>query len=167
MSTGNSSVAFVAKHDIPPSPPPASAVGPVKWVRENLFNGPVNSVLTVVFSVLVIWLVLSILPWFVDSSWHPAEMSLQGCRAEAEGACFAVIVERWHQFMFGFYDQTYFRPSLAFILVVIALAPVLFDKAPRQLLIVTGIAPFAGFWLIWGGTVWARSPRLRGLLSAG
>lgn len=87
MSTGNSSVAFVAKHDIPPSPPPASAVGPVKWVRENLFNGPVNSVLTVVFSVLVIWLVLSILPWFVDSSWHPAEMSLQGCRAEAEGAC--------------------------------------------------------------------------------
>lgn len=64
--------------------------------------------------------------------------------------------------MFGFYDQTYFRPSLAFILVVIALAPVLFDKAPRQLLIVTGIAPFAGFWLIWGGTVWGPLAALAG-----
>ena len=35
-----------------------------------------------------------------------------------------------------------------------ALAPVLFDRVPRPLLIVTALFPFIAYWLIWGGTFW-------------
>ena len=148
-------IAFVADGQIPASPPPSDAVGPVKWMRENLFSGILNSILTIVSVVLVIFLAYEILPWFIDSSWTPAEMSLAGCRAEASGACFAVIVERFWQFVFGFYpSELYWRPTLAFILLLVSIYPVLFDTAPRKLLILTAVYPMLGYWLIWGGSVW-------------
>ncbi len=44
-----------------------------------------------------------------------------------EGACWALIRERWHQFLFGFYPgNLYWRPVLAFGLMLVALAPVLY-----------------------------------------
>jgi general L-amino acid transport system permease protein len=46
---------------------------------------------------------------------------------EATGACWALIRERWHQFLFGFYPaDLYWRPVLALGLLLIALAPVLY-----------------------------------------
>lgn len=155
MSGNTNNVAFVAEKQIPPSPPPSSAVGPIRWMRENLFNGVVNSVLTILAFAAIFYLLKGILPWLIDSSWHPADMSLRGCRAEVEGACFAVITERYKQYIFGFYPaESYWRPTLAFIITMIGLAPVLFDKLPRKLLIVSFVGPAASFWLIWGGTIW-------------
>ena len=37
--------------------------------------------------------------------------------------------------------------------MIIAIAPVLFSNIPRGLLVFTGLYPFIGFWLIWGGTI--------------
>ncbi|MEM6622202.1 MAG: amino acid ABC transporter permease [Pseudomonadota bacterium] len=149
------SVAFVATKEIPPSPPPANSVGPVKWLRENLFSGPVNSILSVICVGFIVWMLASIIPWFLDSSWTPEEMSLKGCRAEASGACFAVIVERFWQFIFGFYpSDQYWRPTLAFVLLLVSIWPVLFSSAPRKLLMLTAVYPVLAFWLIWGGTIW-------------
>ncbi|MDC3348197.1 amino acid ABC transporter permease, partial [Paracoccaceae bacterium] len=128
-------IAFVADGQIPASPPPSNAVGPVKWMKDNLFSGAVNSILTIMALFVVFALAYEILPWLINSSWFPEEMSLKGCRAEAEGACFAVLVERRWQFVFGFYPpELYWRPTLAFILLIVALAPVLVERAPRQLL---------------------------------
>lgn len=153
--SANNSVAFVADGQIPASPPPANAVGAVKWIKDNLFSGVVNSVLTIVSIIVVVALAYEILPWLIDSSWFPAEMSLKGCRAEADGACFAVLVERRWQFVYGFYpSELYWRPTLAFILLVVALAPILVERAPRQLLAVTAVYPLLGFVLIWGGSIW-------------
>ncbi len=42
------SVAFVRETQIPPSPPPANETGAVKWMRENLFSGWFNSILTII-----------------------------------------------------------------------------------------------------------------------
>lgn len=161
----NDSIAFVATEQIPPSPPPASAVGPVKWIRENLFSGIVNSVLTLLSIAFVAVLLYEMVPWFWDSSWHPEEMSLKGCRAEASGACFAVLVERFWQFIFGFYPvEHYWRPTLAFALLIVSLWPVLFSSAPRQLLILTGVYPLLGYWLIWGGSIWGPLAVLAGFV---
>ena len=57
----------------------------------------------------------------------------------ATGACWAMIRERWDQFIFGFYppDQ-WWRPILAFGLLFAALAPVLFAGQKRNLTIVLG-----------------------------
>ncbi|MEM8698702.1 MAG: amino acid ABC transporter permease [Pseudomonadota bacterium] len=98
---------------------------------------------------------LEILPWLIDSSWAPAEMSLSGCRAEATGACFAVINERFYQFLFGFYpSELYARPTLAFLGLLLALWPILFENAPRKLLWFSAVYPVLAYFLIWGGTIW-------------
>ncbi|MEQ3755398.1 MAG: amino acid ABC transporter permease, partial [Planktomarina sp.] len=43
--------------------------------------------------------------------------------------------------------------TLAFVLLLVCIAPVLFQKLPRKMLIFSAIYPFLAFWLIWGGTL--------------
>lgn len=158
----NSAIAFVADGQIPASPPPSNAVGPVKWMKDNLFSGVANSILSIVSIVLIIFLAYEIIPWFVDSSWTAG--SLAECREQASGACFAVLVERFWQFIFGFYPaELYWRPTLAFVLLVVAFWPVLFESAPRKLLILTALYPLIGYLLIWGGSIWGPLAVLAGV----
>jgi general L-amino acid transport system permease protein len=150
------SVAFVRTSEIPASPPPYTATGPIKWMRENLFATPANALLTLV-SLYVVYLVLAaVLPWMLNGVWTTS--SLSECREVLQGktgACFSVLSERWNQLLFGFQypSESYWRPTLALVLFFIAAAPVLFFDLPRKLLIFTGLFPFLAFWLIWGGTI--------------
>ena len=76
---------------------------------------------------------------------------------DASGACWAVVRERFNQFMFGFYPpELYWRPILTFVLLLVALAPVLFDWMPmrRQMLIFAGAYPVIAYYLLWGGSIW-------------
>jgi len=154
-------VAFVREKMIPEQDPPLTEAGAIKWIRENLFSGWLNIVLTVL-SVAFIYYVLShILPWFANSVWQAG--SLTECREIRDAtfgpgtssACFAVITDRWEQLMFGFYpSEHYWRPVLALIVFLIALGPVLFPGIPKQMLYFTAASPFVMFWLLWGGTIW-------------
>lgn len=154
----NSDISFVRTETLPQVAPPMGEQGIVKWLRDNLFATPANSVLTVL-ALLAIWLVLkSTMPWIFNGVWNTG--SLAECREVlngTSGACFSVLTERWNQLLFGFKYPTefYWRPVLAFIMMLVAMAPVLFFDLPRKLLIVTGLFPFVAFWLIWGGTIWA------------
>ena len=159
MDTRNHS--FVRNDMLPQIAPPSTAAGPVKWVRENLFSGPLNTILTVIGLLIVYWAVSASLPWWLNSVWNAN--SLGECRdivvasagEGATGACWAMIRERWHQFMFGFYpSELYWRPVLAFVLLFVALAPILFANAPRKMIWFTMAYPFVAFWLLWGGSVW-------------
>ncbi len=148
---------FVASGTIPPSPPPASGSGPIGWLRENLFSGVVNSLLTLASIALVLWIVPGIIQWaFIDAVWFAD--SLEGCRSvNPDGACWAVIVERFDQFIYGFYPpELRWRPNLAFVLLLLALAFVLFDNMPFRPvgLVFAAIYPVVGYFLIWGGTIW-------------
>lgn len=131
-------VSFVRDTMLPPAPPPALQTGAVKWLRENLFAGPFNTALTLVGIVLIYLVVQQFLPWFLHSVWDAT--SLADCRAKiearwgagVEGACWAVIRERWPQFLYGFYPaELYWRPVLAFGLLLICLGPVLFMQSRR------------------------------------
>jgi general L-amino acid transport system permease protein len=63
-----------------------------------------------------------------------------------------VINERFNQFMFGFYpSELYWRPILAFVLLFVALAPVLFNSLPRRMLWFSAVYPIIAYFLIWGG----------------
>ena len=149
-------VAFVREQQIPQSPPPAAETGPVKWLRENLFSSIPYSILTLV-SLYAIFVILSgFLPWALNGVWSTS--NIRECREVLDGArggCFSVLSDRWNQLLFGiaYPSEQYWRPTLAFLLLFGALAPVLFPKAPRQMLILTGLYPFIAFWLIWGGTI--------------
>ncbi|EEX09569.1 glutamate/glutamine/aspartate/asparagine transport system permeaseprotein BztC [Ruegeria lacuscaerulensis ITI-1157] len=163
------SIAFVAEGTIPPSPPPANETGVVKWLRENLFSGVGNSILTIA-SVLLIYVVLkNTLPWIFNGVWNAD--SLSQCReilGGKTGACFAVLAERWNQLIYGFkYPvEAYWRPNLAFLLMLVAAAPVLFFDLPRKMLLFTAVYPFVAFWLIWGGTVLVPLVALFGCVAA-
>jgi general L-amino acid transport system permease protein len=60
--------------------------------------------------------------------------------------------------------ELYWRPVLALILFLVAIAPVLFDELPRKMLCSRWL-PFVCFWLIWGGTIWAPIAVAAGFVS--
>ena len=154
MAENNAS--FVRHELIKEQVPPVSERGLVKWVRENLFSSPFNAIMTV----LSLWVIYSIIagsaPWFINGVWNASSVRecydiLDGVR----GACFAVLKERFPQLIYGFkYPPTeYWRPNITTLLLLVALAPVLFRKLPRQLFAFSIIYPFLAYWLIWGGTI--------------
>ncbi|MDH3666998.1 MAG: amino acid ABC transporter permease [Paracoccaceae bacterium] len=157
--SSDTSISYVASGQIPPSPPPAATTGVMGWMRENLFDGWMNSVLTIVSIAAIVLIVPPIIDWaFLRGVWNAG--SLSECReivaaAHGEGvrgACWAVINERFNQFLFGFYPtHLYWRPILAFVLMFVALAPVLFTQVPRFMLWFSLIYPVVAFLLIWGG----------------
>ena len=154
-----SDVAFVRKEMLPATEPPLGERGVAKWVRENLFSGVLNSVLTVV-SLLAIYLLLgAILPWLLNSVWSTG--SLDECREVlhgTEGACFSVITERWKQMLYGFYPpELYWRANLTLLLLFVALLPVLYDnawKGATAVVVAVGAFVVSG-WLVWW-TYWTE-----------
>jgi general L-amino acid transport system permease protein len=152
---------YVRDAMLPPREPPTRELGAVKWLRENLFSGWLNTALTILAVLAVGKLLMGVIPWLTNGVWDAS--SLGECREkvaalhgpDAVGACFAAIKERWHQWIFGFYPpELYWRPTLSLILVLVALAPILFEWAPRKLLWLTFVVPFLSVWLLWGGSVW-------------
>lgn len=164
-------VAYVRETMLEQKEPPITETGAIKWLRENLFSGAVNIILTVVSIFVIVWGLGHILPWFLNSIWDAG--SLTECReirnelygSDASSACFAVISARWHQLLFGFYPQElYWRPVLAFVLLLSALAPILFNNLPRKLLTWSMLAPFVIYFLLWGGTIWGPLMVLAGFV---
>ena len=162
------SIAFVRETSLPPSAPPDKVGGPVKWVKDNLFPTWANALLTVVALYFLYLLLAGSLPWLLNGVWSAS--SLSECREVldgATGACFSVLSERWHQLLFGFKypSDQYWRPTLALVLLFLAVAPVLFIDLPRKLLYFTGVYPFLAFWLIWGGPIWGPIFALLGVVA--
>ncbi len=141
--------------------PPVTAAGPIGWVRNNLFNGWLNSILTIVAFLLIAKVLMGIMPWIWHGSWTGT--SLQDCRAiirdtygeHATAACWSVIGERYLQLFYGFYpSELYWRVNLAFVGLLVAVAPVLFANLPRKMIWFSALYPFICFWLLWGGAIW-------------
>lgn len=139
----------------PDLPAPSNLVGPIAWVRGNLLSSPTNIVLTV----LAIWFIYLIVPsalnWlFFDAVFTGEDRN--ACRAAGEGACWAFIDERFKLFTYGFYPEEYrWRVNLSFVMLCIAILPVLFDKVPyRKYGLYYAMAfPFIAGWLLVGGSV--------------
>ncbi|MBK5928727.1 amino acid ABC transporter permease [Rhodobaculum claviforme] len=148
--------AFVRDTMLPEAPAPIAQRGAVKWLRENLFSGWMNTALTLASLYVIWWLLAHITPWFGNAVWNAN--SLAECRAILDGrsgACLGVIRDRWHQLLFGFYPpQHYWRPVLALVLLFGALAPMLFSNLPRRLLWLSALYPFVAYHLLWGGSIW-------------
>jgi len=155
---------YVRTEMLPEQTPPTNAIGAVRWVRENLFNGILNSILTILSILAVIWIVMAIGPWLMNSIWNSD--SLSQCREiltaagsvnheGTHGACWGVIKERWPQLLFGFYpSELYWRPTVTFVMMCIAIAPILFPSVPRKVLWFSAAYPFLAVFMLWGGSIW-------------
>ncbi|MDV7104390.1 amino acid ABC transporter permease [Vibrio sp. TH_r3] len=133
-------------------PPPANTVGIVGWVRKNLFNGPINTVLTFVLAYLIFNLLSGIIQWaFINADW--VGTTREAC--SKDGACWVFISVRWDQFMYGFYpsDQLW-RPRLFYATLAIFIGLLVYEKTPKRTWIwmfFVSIYPFIIAGLLYGG----------------
>ena len=113
---------------LPPRPAPAATVGVVGWMRANLFSSYLNIALTLM-SAGLLWVAV---PPFLDWALFGADFSgATGADCTGDGACWAWLDQRIEQFLYGFYPaESYWRVNLAVILLVPALAYLLFDNLP-------------------------------------
>jgi general L-amino acid transport system permease protein len=95
--------------------PPRTSIGVIGWIRNNLFNGMLNSILTLLTLFLLWQFVPPLFRWaFIDSAWHTTG---QACK-DAAGACWSVISMNYRFILFGFYPyEEQWRPFLAMLIL--------------------------------------------------
>lgn len=86
------------------------------WLRENLFNGTSNSIITIILLVALYKIIPPFIKWaFVDSFWFS---TAEACRT-GNGACWSVITHNIRFIIFGFYPhELHWRPLIAMIMLV-------------------------------------------------
>ncbi|HWK46704.1 MAG TPA: amino acid ABC transporter permease [Stellaceae bacterium] len=101
--------------------PPVTQVGVIGWMRANLFNSILNSILTIIFAYIIVRVVYALLDWgLIHAVWHAA--NARACRAADSGACWAFIGEKGRLILFGrFPYEDQWRAVLASVLFVIAM----------------------------------------------
>ena len=152
----DNSNSFVRHEMLSERAPPIGERGVFKWARENLFSSVFNTIMTIVSVWVIYSIAVGVAPWFFNGVWNA--QTTRECYEildGVKGACFAVLQERFPQLIYGFKypSSEYWRPNLATVLLLVALAPVLFRRLPKGLLVFTVIYPFLAYWLIWGGSI--------------
>ena len=96
--------------------PPATNVGIIGWIRQNLFNGYFSSIATILILAGLIRVLPQFIQWaFIDSVWFT---SGQECH-EAAGACWSVITQNIRFNIFGYYPyEEQWRPLIAMIILI-------------------------------------------------
>lgn len=135
----------------PSLPPPSTAVGPVAWVRQNLFSSPLNVFLTL-FSIYIIYLLVPpIVEWgIINATWEGASKA----ECTAGGACWAFINVYFEQFMYGLYpSQETWRINLAVILIVLLIGMFAIKAINKLFLSLTILLvyPVVAYFLFAGG----------------
>jgi general L-amino acid transport system permease protein len=105
--------------------PPSGTVGPIAWLRANLFNSWWSAAITLALIYLVVRAVWSFLDWAVINAVWAVPQGASGpdttvCRnAIGVGACWAVIREKIRFILFAFYpnDQQW-RPAICILLFI-------------------------------------------------
>jgi general L-amino acid transport system permease protein len=133
--------------------PPRIQVGPVAWVRDNLFSSPMNSVLTLVG----LWLIYSVVTGafhfiITTATWTGEDGS--ACRPNL-GACWPMVTAKFGQFMYGRYpDAERWRVNLTYALAIAGLAPLMIPAVPGKMwnaVYMFAIFPVLAFILLVGG----------------
>lgn len=131
-----------------------AAVSPraVAWARANLFRTPLDTAMTTGVAALLLWILSSVLPWaLIDATWTGG--SRADCRGD--GACWAFVVNRAGQFVYGFYPvDGRWRVDLAIAGLVLGLGALLVPAVPGKrysALFMLFVYPAIAFWLLKGG----------------
>jgi general L-amino acid transport system permease protein len=149
---------MVADTDIsaPAEAPPRSIVGPVAWVRRNLFSSWLNAVLTVIGLYLGYTALAGIIHWgVISATFTGADGS--ACTREEAGACWPYVTAKFAQFMYGRYpDEERWRVDLVYVLALAGLIPLMIPRVPGKFwnaIYVFAIFPIIAFFLLVGGAL--------------
>lgn len=158
-NAANAPAAFVRGDLRPADPPPSSEVGALAWLRQNLFTGPVNTLLTIGLVLLAAWVLPPLFRFLVtDAVWTGAnrEACIYTAERTAVGACWAFVRDRVAFFTYGFYPLAErWRVDVFFALLLIGVVWLLNLRAPRRDLgAIYGfvVLPIVSFILLSGST---------------
>lgn len=132
----NAPYAFVRKETLQQEAAPLSVAGPVAWIRNNLFSGPVNSLMTLVCLYIVVTAVPDLVRfYFIDAVWSGTNRD--ACLPEKVGrpvgACWAYVADRFQYFIYGSYPiPQRWRVNIVFAMFALGVVWMLWDKAPLK-----------------------------------
>lgn len=130
------------------------ADGRLSRIRRHYFATPGNTVATLVFAALAIWVIWSLLDWALLNAVFAVD-GRDTCREGIAGACWSVVTNRWRIVLFGLYPyEEQWRSGLACLVMVVVMA---LSCAPwfwsARRLPVLWLAGFAAYYLLMKGGV--------------
>ncbi|WP_311064581.1 amino acid ABC transporter permease [Halomonas sp. DWK9] len=133
-------------------PAPGNSVGAVAWLRANLFNGPINTVFTLIGLYVLYLLVVPTVQWaFINADW--VGTTREDC--SREGACWVFINARFSQFIYGLYpSEETWRANIVFAMFFSLIAWLAIPRLPFKRWVAVFallIFPVISFVLLHGG----------------
>jgi general L-amino acid transport system permease protein len=134
--------------------PPTRAVGPILWLRQNLFSSWTNAVLTLLALWLIWQLAATLFSWGV---LHATWQGRDGSDCHEGGACWPFAQAWFGQFLYGRYpDAERWRVNLTYALAIAGLVPLMVPQIPGKLwssLYVLVVFPVLAVTLLSGGVL--------------
>lgn len=126
-------LSFVRSQLEPAKPAPQKTSGVDVWIRKNLFATPGDGVLTILAMLFLLWVVPPLYGFLIGRAVPPGG-TVEMCRVENVGACWAYIASEIEFFIYGFYPMDlYWRPNIVFALLVVLGAPLLMPSLPFKI----------------------------------
>jgi general L-amino acid transport system permease protein len=151
---------FTRSELLQPMAPPASLVGPVGWMRANLFSSPLQALLTLVGAYIAYKLVWTFVDFtIIRAVWtgEDRDACLDDKVGRSVGACWPFVWAKFGQFMYGFYPvEERWRVNLTYLAAIILLIPLLIPSLPYKALnaiLFFGAFPILAFNLLYGGSI--------------
>lgn len=131
MADINPRAGIVNAGNLPDKPAPIRTDGAVAWMRDNLFNSPLNTVLTILAGLFLLLYVPPVLNWVVlGANWGGGA---DACRANPDGACWPFVQARWEQFLYGFYEHSErWRINILLVVLLIGIVLLVIEKTPGR-----------------------------------
>ncbi|MBS3848735.1 amino acid ABC transporter permease [Devosia sp. J2-20] len=153
------STSYVRDEFSPERPAPGQTGGLILWLRTNLFATPSDALLTILGMVFLFWAVPPLYNFIIGHAVMPGG-TVEDCRVEGAGACWAYIYARFNFFIYGFYpiDQ-YWRPNIVFVMLAALIIPLAIPAAPFKRLnaaLFFVVFPVVTFYLLNGGVFGLR-----------
>lgn len=163
--TPRDTLAFVRTDLLPPQKTPSQDIGPLAWIRRNLFATLFDTVLTIAAILVLVMILPGLLDWlFFHAVWFGTDRTFCATVEQGgiqpngwSGACWAFVGEKLTYFLVGAYplDERW-RPYLVFALFALSLAPLLMPRVPYKLAnaaLAFIIMPIISFFLLHGGVL--------------
>ncbi len=134
-------------------PPPRRARGLRAWVRANLFANPFSAAATVLLAAALLRALPAATRWLFTGAVYAPDY--EACRRLAyRAACWGFVAEKHRLILFGRYPyEEQWRPLVATVLVVAALAVTAHPRAWRRSVLVAWVPVLAAFFALLRGGV--------------
>ncbi len=129
-------IAYVRLAPPPPASAPMAGLGPLRWIRDNLFSSVFNSMLTLLVLALLVWIIPPLANFLViDAVWSGTDREaclVTPARPEV-GACWAFVRAWFSFFIYGPYPvEQRWRVDLFFALLAFGTGWLAWLGAPRR-----------------------------------